>query len=251
MKKILYLLFSLLITASGQIFGQESAEYVIIAAADVNMRDKPLVNGQLITKLQLGQIGKVLQRSDEPVDISVPAQSKDFTINNNYWYKIRVNGQTGWVYGAFAFELVKAADFMPPANWGDGKSGPAWYGNKEYSSLSIYNAITGTNLEMGNRISFLVLINDMEVNEKSTAILLEGDATTENFGNTKYRNMIAVSGGMFSEFSAGYDGKEKIVIYIKQMGLCMFCGSMTILEGTYQPTKRSYLFTQKYGTSLH
>jgi len=117
MKNLLFTVCMLLAAASFNLIAAQSSEYVIISATDVNIRQKPDASSKLITKLQMGQIGKVEQRSAEPADIGMDFGSE---LTSFYWYKIKVGTQSGWVYGAFAFEMKEIASPNAPVDWYDG-----------------------------------------------------------------------------------------------------------------------------------
>ena len=244
MKKNLFLLLIFTVLFFEKVFAQGRPEFIIIAASDVNIREEPTTTGKVLTRLQLGQIAKILKKSDEPEIVSA-----DQSVPANYWYKISFNGQSGWVYGAFAFELEKATDMRAPWAYDDKEynNAPNWY-IKGDSRVSIYSAVSGVSEFRGYRTSFFVLINGSEVNSYSKAILLEGDSTTEKYSNPRYRNMISYDGGRFEDIVAGFDENEKIVILLRSGDICLICDKLIIWEGTYQPSKNSYIFTLKYGT---
>ena len=233
-----------------QFLAQQSSPYVIIAATDVNMRESANTSSKLITKLQLGQICKVLQRSAEAEDINVYPTNGENIIEESYWYKISINGQSGWVYGAFAFEIRKVTDMYAPVNWNE-SAHPNWY-NADNRSLSIYNAFTGTEAQMGYRPSFFVLINDEEINSNSKTILLEADQTLEKAFGKRYRGIFSDGGNGYSNIIAGFDESEKLIIaFYRSGGMCEICGQITLLEGSFNATKQNYLMTVKYNKGLH
>lgn len=91
MKKILFLLFLIL---QVQLFAQSN--YAVIGASDVKMRSMMSTNAEIVSLLQLGDIAKILDESTDYVSVSGIAKSYK-------WFKININGKTGWVFGAFVF----------------------------------------------------------------------------------------------------------------------------------------------------
>jgi hypothetical protein len=244
MKKNVFLLLIFIVLFFEKALAQGSPEFIIIAASDVNIREEPTTTGKVLTRLQLGQIAKILKKSDKPEIVSA-----DQSVPANYWYKISFNGQSGWVYGAFAFELEKVVEIKAPWALNLSKT-PEWVSiNTE--TLSIYNAATGISYEMGRRTCFYVLIDGSEVSTSSKAILLEGDSTTEKFGNTRYRNMISSWGNNVTKLTAGFDENENLVISIIDEGFCGFCSHVLVWEGKFLSSSKNFMFTHKYGTRIH
>jgi hypothetical protein len=84
------------------IYGQ--AEYAVIGASDVTMRAEGNSKGKKMAKVQMGEMAKILQISDKSEYIKGTVDA-DESCNEFHWYKLEFEGKTGWVFGAFVFEL--------------------------------------------------------------------------------------------------------------------------------------------------
>jgi len=63
---------------------------------DYRLRDNPGVNGVLVTKMQLGEEVKILEKS-----AAKEVNTIDNYSANDYWYKVeQKNGTSGWTFGA-------------------------------------------------------------------------------------------------------------------------------------------------------
>lgn len=66
-------------------------ETMITSGSGARMRPAPKTGGKTIVSLPVGEIVTVLQRGDKRETIGKM---------QNYWYKVKHNNQTGWIYGA-------------------------------------------------------------------------------------------------------------------------------------------------------
>jgi hypothetical protein len=84
------------------LFAQE-ATHAVIGGTDVKMRSQANSNSELLGKCQLGEVAKILEISNKAEHIA--GINDDASCNEYNWYKLTVNGKTGWVFGAFVFEM--------------------------------------------------------------------------------------------------------------------------------------------------
>ncbi len=101
MKKAL-LVYFILFGFQFFIYGQ--AEYAVIGASDVTMRAEGNSKGKKMAKVQMGEMAKILQISEKSEYIKGTVDA-DEGCNEFHWYKLEFEGKTGWVFGAFVFEL--------------------------------------------------------------------------------------------------------------------------------------------------
>lgn len=131
-------LFLILISFAVSFALKAQSGFALVSATDVNFRKLPDVKAELIKKVQLGTIAKVLQ---EP------------TVEQN-WYKLQIGNQTGWISADFVFDLI------PLEREG---------GQKLFTKKYIpYIAQSRKETDMEKRANFLVLIEGetLSVNSK-------------------------------------------------------------------------------------
>jgi hypothetical protein len=111
MLKQLFISFLGTLLLSINSFAQD-IQYAVIGANDVKMRSEPNTNAELIGKFQLGEVAKILEISEEAAYIS--GINDDISCNKFNWYKLQIGNKSGWVFGAFVFELIKQKNIFNP-----------------------------------------------------------------------------------------------------------------------------------------
>ena len=80
---------------------------LIITGTNVNFRDQPGTAGKIIGKLNLWDIGVIIEKG----------KKETIGANTDYWYKIKCNNLTGWVFGTFT--SLSIAPFTVPGTYDD------------------------------------------------------------------------------------------------------------------------------------
>lgn len=237
--KNLLLFFALLCTLTIQ---AQVSSHIIITGDEVNIREQANTTSKIVIKANWGQLGKVLERSKNTVQIGNIALGK---ISNFYWYKVQVDGKIGWVFGAFAFELEKIESVGSYSDFENPKKIPDWVIREERATL--YYAYCPVMGMMDYRISFFVLLNSENIGNQTKAILLQGDQSVEKYRSYRFKNMISDGNGSYHKISASFSENGNLIIFLHLRGLCELCCSMTIWEGSYLWDKGFFFFTEKYG----
>jgi uncharacterized protein YgiM (DUF1202 family) len=92
------LFFSFFLLCSLAVSAQSG--FAVVAAEDVNFRKLPETTGELIRKVKLGTLAKVLEG---PVEKG----------NNMNWYKVQIGTQVGWMSADFVFQLTPLTELAP------------------------------------------------------------------------------------------------------------------------------------------
>lgn len=89
----------------------EIGQNVYISATVLNARNSPSLEGEKVGKLKLGDIVKVLERSEKEMEIDG---------KSNYWYHIESSSVNGWVFGGYlSINKVETRDAMITALQGN------------------------------------------------------------------------------------------------------------------------------------
>lgn len=104
LKKIFSLLIILFIFSLNS-FSQPTQ--LTITGTNVNFRDTPSTAGKIVGKLNLQDIGEIIEKG----------KKETIGANTDYWYKIKCNNLTGWVFGTFT--SLSIAPFTVPGTYDD------------------------------------------------------------------------------------------------------------------------------------
>ncbi|EOQ90664.1 SH3 domain protein [Leptospira yanagawae serovar Saopaulo str. Sao Paulo = ATCC 700523] len=89
----------------------EVGQSVYISATVLNARKSPNLDGEKVGKVKLGDVVKVLERSEKEMEIDGIS---------NYWFRIQSPTVTGWVFGGYlSINKVESRDAMIAALQGD------------------------------------------------------------------------------------------------------------------------------------
>ena len=70
-------------------------EEVYVLYDNFRLRDKPILNGELIQKMSINSEVEILEKSNTTDEIEIAGYHA-----NSYWYKIKIKEETGWTFGA-------------------------------------------------------------------------------------------------------------------------------------------------------
>lgn len=205
-------------------------DYAIIGAADVRVRSEANLSSETLGRVQLGEVGEILAQTEKPELIQ--SVTPNDGCNDFYWYKIKFADRTGWVFGAFVYELHNPSSFYNPDS---GEEGLLY---NPYQEASGGDMCFGTN--------FLVIFKDKpEVGSKAKLIKLKGSHKVES-----YRGMPSI--GFDMEIQMLFvNPKDKCIV----LGLGGFApgdyAEHAVLELFYDKTSNSYTAYEKYYSSTH
>jgi hypothetical protein len=212
MKKILTFLLLLLTYCA-----QAQSGYAVISATDVNFRTQPDTKAELISKVQLGTLAKVLTE---------PTETKN-------WYKLQIGSKTGWISADYVFDLIPldSVDKFAVA----------------YKRYKPYLAMSRIEQSMGRYDNFLVMTEDenLTVNAKvyPVKIINPGQGyILENYRNT-FLSLTSAPGGVdlihCHEIS---DGTVTLSFYYAYIyyGLLVFEIKPKITEGFFEARLKYY-----------
>lgn len=102
---------------------------LVITGTNVNFRDLPSTAGKIAGKLNSQDIGEIIEKG----------KKETIGANTDYWYKIKCNNLTGWVFGTFT--SLSIAPFTVPGTYDD-----YWYEeNSGDAGRTVKIAINKTN----------------------------------------------------------------------------------------------------------
>ncbi len=153
MKKILTLILLLF-----AYYTQAQSGYAVVSATDVNFRTQPDTKAELISKVQLGTLAKVLTE---------PTESKN-------WYKLQIGSKTGWISADYVFDLIPL-DSIPGVD--------IW--NTNYIPFIAVSRISD---EMGRRDNFLLLAEGKTLNVNSMVYPVKFMSQSKENYIVTYRN---------------------------------------------------------------
>ncbi|MCH2044580.1 MAG: SH3 domain-containing protein [Saprospiraceae bacterium] len=204
--------------------------YVIIGATDVRVRSAANLSSETLGRVQLGEVGEILEKTERSELIQSVTPNDD--CNEFYWYKIKFMDRTGWVFGAFVYELRNPSSFYNPDS---GEEGLLY---NPYQDAAGGDMCLGTN--------FLVIFNDKsEVGSKAKLIKLKGSYEVES-----YRGMPSI--GFDMEIQMLFvNPKDKCIV----LGLGGFApgdyAEHAVLELYYDKESDSYTAYEKYFSSTY
>lgn len=80
--------------------------YWVINGDNVNIRNNPSLNSKVLKKTFKNTKVKVIQRTKEKHSV--------LGYEKSYWYKIKLDGFSGWVYGAL---IIPSNEYLSPKDW--------------------------------------------------------------------------------------------------------------------------------------
>lgn len=158
MKKLFFLAFTL-----WSVIMSAQSGFGVISAEDVNFRTMPDTKAELIKKIKLGTIAKVLEG---PV----------LKGNNMKWYKLQIGSQSGWIAADFVFDLKPLTDI-----------GPAKFGSEKYLPCV---AVSAEAEMMGSKANFIVMVegDKLSANAKTYPVKIASNVKDNVPSLQFYRN---------------------------------------------------------------
>mgnify|MGYP002862547937 CR=1 FL=1 len=202
----------------------QEAKYAVIGATNVKMRSQSNTNSELLGKCQLGEVAKILETSTKAEHIS--GIYDEASCNKYNWYKLNVNGKTGWVFGAFVFETMDSKDIYSPET--DESIG---------TITNFHSRVSGRDMCYGN--NFLAMVPDGKISKVKKVRLIKANTTRL----ADYREMPGL----------GFDMKTQQIIHANDGTIVIVTGGSA--PGDYQEIRilelksdgnNGYNATEKY-----